>query len=427
MRTALAVVTAVAVAVAALATMPHRASASSSPFDANEAMDLSRFVGPRALVFGDIDFTFDRRDADGAASATAPSRDADADDELLCALVSLDVSTTGERHEVRLCAPTPTTRGAKFTRDGIDVVDDRGVVDDGANATDGVVTTKHFSFGLERSPIGSECVVRVKADANAVVEPIGPGTSESESESESKSPSTLTLREFTTTRAMTSDGTYMRLPVVIKRRGRGRGRGGMSRELATTIACAFVLAAANVALGMWNRHRRRRQLAREDALAREDIDGNAPESPDASFEELVGRLNYERVMTILEDQEERRRIPVPTSDFLVYARAPALEYGTREKTGDLVHDFLTAYPQSIAPTYMNPNDSDSEDEYLREEFGRRGDVDIFGNKFIRGRTFDLKIYGHGRQAGKLLLSHVLSHDSFCDAKLKNYTDERNEE
>ena len=420
MRTALAVATAAAVAALALATMPHHASASSSPFDANDAMDLSRFVGPRALVFGEIDFTFDRRDA-GAASATVSSSDADADDELLCALVSLDVSKTGERHEVRLCAPTPATRGAKFTRDGIDVVDDRGVVDDGANATDGVVTTKHFSFGLERSPIGSECVVRVKADANTVVEPIGPGTLESESES----PSTLTLREFTMTRAMTSDGTYVRLPVVIKRRGRGRG--GMSRELATTIACTFVLVAANIALGMWNRHRRRRQLAREDALAREDIDANAPESPDASFEELVGRMNYERVMTILEDQEERRRIPVPTSDFLVYARAPALEYGTREKTGDLVHDFLTAYPQSIAPTYMNPNDSDSEDEYLREEFGRRGDVDIFGNKFIPGRTFDLKIYGHGRQAGKLLLSHVLSHDSFCDAKLKNYTDERNEE
>ena len=418
MRTALAVVAAIAVAALALATMPHHASASSSPFGANDAMDLSRFVGPRALVFGEIDFTFDRRDTD-AASATVPSSDADADDELFCALVSLDVSKTGERHEVRLCAPTPATRGAKFTRDGIDVVDDRGVVDDGANATDGLVTTKHFSFGLERSPIGSECVVRVKADANAVVEPIGPGTSESEP------PSTLTLREFTTTRAMTSDGTYVRLPVVIKRRGRGRG--GTSRELATTIACTFVLAAANVALGMWNRHRRRRQLAREDALARDDIDANAPESPDASFEELVGRMNYERVMTILEDQEERQRIPVPTSDFLVYARAPALEYGTREKTGDLVHDFLTAYPQSIAPTYMNPNDSDSEDEYLREEFGRRGDVDIFGNKFIPGRAFDLKIYGHGRQAGKLLLSHVLSHDSFCDAKLKNYTDERNEE
>ena len=419
-------------ATAALAIAAHASprvvtpvAARDAPRATEDAMDLSRFIAPRALVFGDIEF-MPRDDAERDGD------DAERDcDDALCATVSLDVARTGERHEVRLCASSP---GAKFTHARHA---GQAVHDDDARARDGGVR-KQFQFGLHASPIGGDAVVRVTADANAVVEPTedGPGTGTPTSTTKTpttKTPTPTSMREYTTTRAMTSDGTYVRLPVVIKRRrARGDGVFGMSRELATTIAIAAVLGAANVALGMWNRLRlrrlrRRRREKGSVELTREEIDVNAPDSADASLEELVGRLNYERVMTILEDQEERSRIPVPTSDFLVYARAPALEYGTREKTGDLVYDFLTAYPQSIAPTYLDLDDSDSEDEYLRDEFERRGDVDVFGNKLIPGRAFDLKIYGHGRQAGKLLLSHVLTHDSFCDAKLKNYMDHENEE
>jgi len=350
-------------------------------------MDARAFVGPRALVFGDVDFARHRAMATTERRNGAPGVEYESD---ACARVSLSVRE--ERHEVRLCAGAEFASRAKgkSASDGNDEQND-----------DEDVVTKHFHFGLESSPIGEEAVVRVDAEANAMVAPIG----------DERATNSLS---FTTTRRVTSDGTYVRLPVVVRR----RKRGCVSRELAWTIACAVALAGANAALAMWNR-RMARTRAREDARA------NAPDSARLSWDDIVGEENVERMKILLEEREERRRIPVPTSEFVVHAKAEALEFGTRDKTGNLLYDFLTAYPHSIAPTYLQA-DWDSDDEALQRQFRQRGDVDVFGNKFIPGKPFRLRIFGHGDLAGKSVLSDILAHESFSDARLKIYSDDNEE-
>jgi len=360
--------------------------------DASSASTLRGFVSPRSLVFGEV--AFERAGDDAGDNA----------DARCCARVTCEAG--GETHAVRLCddAPTPMRRGAAFEE----------------------TATKHFGFGIARPIAGERVVVDVEADARG-----------------------CEVRDQTgrmwRSEATAASNAHRAKSARVARRGGGERRRSVapSSELVTTVVSVIALLCVNAVLGMC-----RRRLEKKG----DEDDGGAEASSTRRREwgTLVGEDKVRLIEKIVAHQEERVEGLASTAEWTIRARAEAVDYAAPGgNTGDLIYDFLTATPGSIAPKIINRewgSDSEDGDEArdakildsisapLTLDYSGRSDdsqftehIDLFGNKIVPGRPFVMRVHGHGEsRVAKRLLCEITNSKHFSDTNLNFLCDHRKE-
>lgn len=364
-----------------------RAAATGSSGDARAArMNLKSFASPTALVFGDVTFA---NDDDGDAEG--------GDGRGCCALVTCEIGR--EAHAQRVCDEGVGSR-ARATGTGANF------------RTREAERARQFGFGVGRS-IESETVT-------TTVEAEGEGCVVRASETNGTGERFAAVRSVRSIEVARSEAHRLSTRVVVGREN-GGSRKGVSGELFITLASVFAMMVVNAGLA---RLRRARTL--------ESIE-DAPASAERDWKEIVGEHNAELVKQIVEEQNERIE-HLTSAEWKITAKAPSLDYAApRVKTFDLVYDFLTSHPQSIAPTYINPEwDTDADDDRRPDESSGRSsdehfDHDVFGLPFRQGREYRMTIRGHGDQrVAKLALSQVAACTLFEDTALKFYHDQHEE-
>lgn len=366
-------------------------SRSTMASDASSASTLRGFVSPRSLVFGEVAFERAVDDAGDAADARC------------CARVTCEAG--GETHAVRLCDDAPS-RGAAFDE----------------------TTTKHFGFGIARPIAGERVVVDVEADARGC------------------EVRDRTGRGWRSEATATSNAHRAKSARVARRRGGEWGRSVVpSSELVTTVVSVIALVCVNAVLGMC-----RRRLEKKKG---DEDDGGAEASSTRRRREwgtLVGEDKVRLIEKIVAHQEERVEGLASTAEWTIRARAEAVDYAAPGgNTGDLIYDFLTATPASIAPKIINREwGSDNEDgdkardskipdsvsAPLTLDYSGRSDdsqftehMDLFGNEIVPGKPFVMHVHGHGEsRVAKRLLCEITNSKHFSDTNLNFVCDHRKE-
>ena len=153
-------------------------------------------------------------------------------------------------------------------------------------------------------------------------------------------------------------------------------------------------------------------------------------------------MNALKVKQIVREQRERAAHLAPTAEWTVTAKSPALDYfAPRTNTRDLVFDFLTSHPFSIAPKHVDrewDSDADSCDgndavPWLSTHGLETSDVDsameydLFGTAFHPGADFSMTIRGHGPPpVARKVMSDIASGRHFTDMDLKFFEDKHEE-
>ena len=208
---------------------------------------------------------------------------------------------------------------------------------------------------------------------------------------------------------------------------------GGDDELVLALASVLALALVNAAL----------KAVRGARFAGEVANDDAPASAESvPWQELVGEMNALKVKQIVREQRERAAHLAPTAEWTVTAKSPALDYfAPRTNTRDLVFDFLTSHPFSIAPKHVDrewDSDADSCDgndavPWLSTHGLETSDVDsameydLFGTAFHPGADFSMTIRGHGPPpVARKVMSDIASCRHFTDMDLKFFEDKHEE-
>lgn len=361
--------------------------ATASARAAMQRMDYATVATPRAVVFGSVRFVDDEGGGEGEGRTLVDG---------CCATVTCAVGR--EAHATRTC-------------------DGDGRASTGARFRDASTRARGFGFGLDRSIAGTTVTTTVEAEGDAC-EIVGLDGRETGGETRA------TVRS--TARA---DAHRAPLDVVVGRRRRARGESPRrpSEEFIVTALCGIVLVVVNVALAAFRRRRERRSIV------------DAPASAEIVWDELVGERNARLLERILAENAERLE-HLSSAEWKITAKAPPIDYAApRCKTYDLVYDFLTSQPHSIAPTHVNREwDSDAElDDYSNASVNDtvdwcsdgdgNVDHDVFGVPFRLGESYTMTIRGHGdERAAKLALSQIASVKFFQDTRLRFFHDHNEE-
>lgn len=295
--------------------------------------------------------------------------------------------------------------------------DGDGRASTGARFRDAATRARGFGFGIDRSIAGTTVTTTVEAEGDAC-EIVGLDGRETDGEMKA------TVRSTARAEAHRAP-----LDVVVGRRRRAmkEPRRRPSEEFIVTALCGVVLVVVNAALAAFRRRRARRSIV------------DAPASAEIAWDELVGERNARLLERILAENEERLE-HLSSAEWKITARAPPIDYAApRCKTYDLVYDFLTSHPHSIAPTHVNREwDSDTEfDENSNASINEmlawasddddHVDHDVFGEPFHRGKSYTMTIRGHGdERAAKLALSQIASVKFFQDTRLRFFHDHNEE-
>ena len=368
---------------------------------ARRALDLTKHKSPIALVYGAVTI-------EGASNVSD-------DDAACCVVVTCEAG--GETHASRLCgegggnaAPIGDAREGRTNRSI-----ERG------GAAKAATVARHFGFGIGRSIVGRRVVVRAT---------MGGGC-------EARSQRTGAIETAAIEDAATAieDAHFVDFPVVfasVDGGGRRMAIGG-DGELVLALASVVALALVNAAL----------KAVRGARFAGEVANDDAPASAESvPWQELVGEMNALKVKQIVREQRERAAHLAPTAEWTVTAKSPALDYfAPRTNTRDLVFDFLTSHPFSIAPKHVDrewDSDADSCDgndavPWLSTHGLETSDVDsameydLFGTAFHPGADFSMTIRGHGPPpVARKVMSDIASCRHFTDMDLKFFEDKHEE-
>jgi len=347
-----------------------------------------------------------------------------------CARVTCDA--VGETHAVRVCA-----------NDDDDDDDDTKRRDDGAmtprDASDAAGETsrtarRRFAFGLTSSIANEEVTVRLDAEDGCVV-------GRSVGRTPKRSGTRTDRGRFETVQNATSDAFAARGldDVVIQKASSSSSvsGGGALRETAVVAVVIAALALFNFGLRALRRRRKSRP-SQSDATRGANLET-------IDWKELVGEKNTNLVQQLIREQEERRLELAPTAEWTIRATAPAVDYAApMANTGDLLWDFLCAFPESIAVTYADEDSSSENDDDDNVPLGfrlfRANSVaddsdestdmehrDVFGNRIKPGKDFQMCIHGHGPpNVAKRVLKDVASMKYFMDCQLNFFSDQNEE-
>jgi len=378
-----------------------RGAASARAAPTRRALDLTRHRSPLALVHGAVTI-------EGASSVS---------DEGGACCVVVTCEAGGETHASRLCgegggnaAPIGGARGGRANRS----IEREGAANEATVA-------RHFGFGIGRSIVGERVVVRATMERGCAARSRRTGAIE-----------TGAIEDAATA---IEDAHFVDFPVVFA------SADGGGRSVAVVGDGEFVLALASVvALALVNAALK---ALRGSRFAREVANDDAPASAESvPWQELVGEMNALKVKQIVREQRERAAHLAPTAEWTVTAKSPALDYfAPRTNTRDLVFDFLTSHPFSIAPKHANrewDSDADSCDDndavpWLSTHGLETSDVDsameydLFGTAFHPGTDFSMTIRGHGpAPVARKVMSDIASCRHFTDMDLKFFEDQHEE-